>query len=61
VDIATHFAHGAFKIKILSENVQESIIGGLGLLLDFILVCKANVTMFVVNYHSRSLLHAQMD
>jgi hypothetical protein len=65
VDIATHFAHGAFKIKIqiglLSENVQESIIGGLGLLLSFILVCKANVTMCVVKYHSSSILHAQMD
>jgi hypothetical protein len=56
-------AHSNLKypIGLLAENVQESIIGGIGLLLNFILVCKANVTMFVVNYHSRSLLHAQMD
>jgi hypothetical protein len=40
---------------------MESIIGGIGLLLNFILVCKANATMFVVKYHPRSKLHAQMD
>ena len=34
---------------------MESIIG------DIILVCKANATMFVVKYHSRSILHAQID
>jgi hypothetical protein len=50
-----------YPIGLLSENVQESIIGGLGLLLNFILVCKANATMCVVKYHSRSILHAQMD
>jgi hypothetical protein len=43
------------------ENIQEFIIGGLGLLLNFILVCKVNATMFVVKYHSRSILHAQLD
>jgi hypothetical protein len=50
---------------LLSENVQEHMpISGLGAtvpLLNFILVCKGNVTMFVVKYHSRSILHAQMD
>jgi hypothetical protein len=56
-------AHSKLKypIVLLSENVQESIIGGLGLLLSFILVCKANATMFVVKYHSRSIVHAQLD
>jgi hypothetical protein len=56
-------AHSKLKypIGLLSENVQESIIGGLGFLLNFILVCKANVTMFVVKYHSGSILHAQWD
>jgi hypothetical protein len=56
-------AHSKLKypIGLLSVNVQESIIGGLGLLLNFILVCKANATMCVVKYHSRSILHAQMD
>jgi hypothetical protein len=35
-----HMAHSKLKypIVLLSENVQESIIGGLGLLLNFILV-----------------------
>jgi len=56
-------AHSKLKypIGLLSENVQESIIGGLGLLLSFILVCMANAMMCVVKYHSRSILHAQMD
>jgi hypothetical protein len=56
-------AHSKLKypIGLLSENIQESIIGGLGLLLNFILVYKANATMFVVKYHSRSILHAQLD
>jgi Na+/glutamate symporter len=56
-------AHSKLKypIGLLSENVPESIIGGLGFLLNFILVCKANATMFVVKYHSRSILHAQLD
>jgi 4-hydroxyphenylpyruvate dioxygenase-like putative hemolysin len=56
-------AHSKLKypIGLLSENVMESIIGGLGLLLNFILVCKANATMFVVKYHSRSILHVQWD
>jgi hypothetical protein len=56
-------AHSKLKypIGLLSENIQESIIGGLGLLLNFILVCKANATMFVVKYHSRSIVHAQLD
>jgi hypothetical protein len=50
-------AHSKLKypIGLLSENVQESIIGGIGLLLNFIIVCKANVTMFVVKYHSMSI------
>jgi hypothetical protein len=58
-----HIAHSKLKypIGLLSENIQESIIGGLGLLLNFILVCKASATMFVVKYHSRSILLAQLD
>jgi hypothetical protein len=40
--------------------MKESIIGGLGLLLNFILVYKANATMFVVKYPSMSILHAQL-
>jgi hypothetical protein len=43
-----------YPIGLLSENVQESIICGIGRLLNFILVCKANATMFVVKYHFRS-------
>jgi hypothetical protein len=56
-------AHSKLKypIGLLSENVQESIIGGIGLLLNFIIVCKANITMFVVKDHSRSIWHSQMD
>jgi hypothetical protein len=45
-----------YPIVLLSENVQESIIGGLGILLNFILVYKANATMFVIKYHSMSIL-----
>jgi hypothetical protein len=54
-----HMTHSRLKypIVLLSENVQESIIGGLGLLLNFILVYKANATMSVVKYHSMSILH----
>jgi hypothetical protein len=40
-------AHSKLKypIGLLFENIQESIIGVLWLLLNFILVCKANATM----------------
>jgi hypothetical protein len=50
-------AHSKLKypIGLLSENVTESIIGGIGILLNFIIVCKANVTMFVVKYQSMSI------
>jgi hypothetical protein len=48
-------AHSKLKypIGLLSENVHESIIGGFGLLLNFILVCKANATICVVTTNTK--------
>jgi hypothetical protein len=48
--------YNVYSCRLAEEESKHLLIP-----FNFILVCKANATMFVVKYHSRSILHAQLD